>query len=66
MVIDQMKPYIQIETPEPPDGATHYNPNYTLCFEKIEDGVVSIWDNNEWVVMDSDTTRSGSYPIIFN
>lgn len=61
-----MKHYIQIETPKPPFGATHYNPRYSLAFEKWECGNVSVWNDGKWLPVDSKIGRSGSHPIIFN
>ena len=61
-----MKHYIKIETPKPPVGATHYNPHYSIGFEKREGNTVSVWHDDKWNPIDSKVGRSGSHPIIFS
>lgn len=61
-----MKHYIQIEVPEPPKGATHYNPRYSLPFEKKEAGELFIWIDRkkEWDRVEGDVHRKGGSPIL--
>jgi hypothetical protein len=59
-----MKHYIQIELLEPPKGATHFNPSHSLSFEKREGSNISVWDNENWIPVNSKVIRKGSYPII--
>lgn len=33
-----MKKLHYVEIPTPPEGATHYNPMYSLCWEKHDKG----------------------------
>ena len=61
-----MKHYIQIETPKPPEGATHYNPRLSLCFEKHEGGNIFVWSDNKWYPLSRpELGRRGSCPIIY-
>lgn len=58
-----MKSHIEIQLPKDrPEGATHYSPFYTLCWEKHENGKSFIYDGSlGWRPM----VRSGKgYPII--
>lgn len=48
-----MADFIQIEVPPGrPDDATHYNPLYTLCWEKQEEGTDKVFvyspTDNDW------------------
>ncbi|GAB3528568.1 hypothetical protein [Photobacterium alginatilyticum] len=60
-----MADYIQMLIPEGrPDGATHYNPRYSLCWEKKHEGTnkVLVFDHvkKNWGFP---INRAGGYPI---